>query len=199
MHNIFDATRLRGISLQNRVFRSATWMGMAGEGGSVTGAVIDLYRACAHGGVGGIITGFTSVSPHDGELPRAMRLDSDACVAGHQHLTAAVHEMGSRVFVQMAMLDTHSTYGAGRGVPKTVNEMTLRDIQGMVALYRDAAVRAKRAGYDGAQIHAAHFFALSKCISPLMPVRLRPKKNSPKNPVLCYKDFAQHFNTCLSG
>ena len=29
----------------------------------------------------------------------------------------------------------------------------------------------------------------------IMPVRLRSKKNSPKNPVLCYKDFTQRLNT----
>ena len=29
----------------------------------------------------------------------------------------------------------------------------------------------------------------------VMPVRLRSKKNSPKNPVLCYKDFTQRLNT----
>lgn len=29
----------------------------------------------------------------------------------------------------------------------------------------------------------------------ITPVRLRSKKNSPKNPVLCYKDFTQRLNT----
>ena len=167
MRDMFDTTTLRGIPLRNRVFRSATWMAMAGEGGVVTDAIVDLYRTCAQGRVGGIITGFTSISPHDRELSGAMRLDNDAHIAGHQRLTTAVHEAGGRVFTQMAMLDTHGTCGTGCGMPKTVNELSSDDMRGIVALYRDAAVRAERAGYDGAQIHAAHFFALSKCISPL--------------------------------
>ena len=60
MKTVFDQTTLRGISLKNHFFRSATWMAMA-EDGMVTDAIVDLYRNYAQGQVAGIISGFTNI------------------------------------------------------------------------------------------------------------------------------------------
>ncbi len=167
MKTIFDSTTLRGISLKNRVFRSATWMGMAGTNRMVTDAIVDVYRAYAQGQVGGIISGFTSISPYDGALSGALHFTQDSHIAGHKRITEAAHAEGSRIFLQAALLDTYVANSFGRGELKSVNELTQEDIRGIVGIYRDAAMRAEMAGYDGLQIHAAHFFGLSKCMSPL--------------------------------
>lgn len=167
MKSVFDAVALRGVPLKNRIFRSATWMGMAGADGMVTDGIVEVYRAYAQGQAGGIISGFTSVSPCDGELPGAMRLTGDGHIAGHRRITEAVHAEGGRIFLQAALLDTYVAGADGRGVLKTVNSLTREDMRGIVDVYRKAAVRAEQAGYDGLQIHAAHFFGLSKCLSPL--------------------------------
>ncbi|MCR5563711.1 MAG: NADH:flavin oxidoreductase [Desulfovibrio sp.] len=167
MKTLFTATALRGIPLKNRFFRSATWLGMAGPDGRVTKDIVDVYRDYAAGQAGGIITGFTSVSPYDGELPGAVRLTHDSYVEGHRRITEAVHSEGSRIFLQAAMLDTYVPDELGRGVLKPVTELSREDLRSIADVYRDAAIRAEQAGYDGLQIHAAHHFALSKCISPL--------------------------------
>lgn len=44
--------------------------------------------------------------------------------------------------------------------------MTQDEINQVISMFIDAAVRAKKAGFDGVQIHAAHFFFLSRFISP---------------------------------
>ena len=46
------------------------------------------------------------------------------------------------------------------------DEMTEKDIKYVIKLFIDAALRAKMANFDGVQIHAAHFFFLSRFISP---------------------------------
>ncbi len=46
--------------------------------------------------------------------------------------------------------------------------MTAADIQAVVDLFVRAARRAQKASFDGVQIHAAHFFFLSRFISPLV-------------------------------
>ncbi len=167
MKTIFDSTIIRSVSLKNRIFRSATWMGMAGANGCVTDAIVDVYREYARGQVGGIITGFTSVSPCDGELPGAMRFTGDEHISGHRRITEAIHAEGSRVFLQAAMLDTYVPGASGHGGLKSVNDLTHDDMRSIVDTYANAAARAEKAGYDGLQIHAAHFFGLSRCISPL--------------------------------
>ena len=49
-----------------------------------------------------------------------------------------------------------------------VDELSTEQVENIVRQFGDAARRAEQAGYDGVQIHAAHFFYLSKFISPLV-------------------------------
>ena len=44
--------------------------------------------------------------------------------------------------------------------------MTADEIRQVQDEFIAAAVRAEKAGFDGVQIHAAHFFFLSRFISP---------------------------------
>ena len=46
-------------------------------------------------------------------------------------------------------------------------EMTISDIKDMAELFAKAAVRARAAGFDGVQIHAAHGYQLSQWITPI--------------------------------
>ena len=166
MRTLFDTTSLRGLRLKNRIFRSATWMGMADDG-KVTQPIVELYRNYAKGQVAGIITGFTHIAPYDGQLPGAMRLTSDAQAEGHRAITEAVHAYDSRIFLQAALLDTTVATAEGKGTLKSVNSITEAELTRLIDDYRKAAVRAQKVGYDGLQIHAAHFFGLSKILSPL--------------------------------
>lgn len=47
-----------------------------------------------------------------------------------------------------------------------MDDMSEQDIHDVVELFISAALRAQKAGFDGVQIHAAHGFFLSRCISP---------------------------------
>ena len=44
------------------------------------------------------------------------------------------------------------------------DDMTEDEIRQVISMFIHAAVRAKKAGFDGVQIHAAHFFFLSRFI-----------------------------------
>lgn len=148
MKNIFDAMTLNRLPLKNRLWRSATWLALADDEGNLTKSLLDTYERLAAGGVGAIITGITTVSPHDALLYGIAQFHSDRFIDQHRRLTSIVHEYDCKIFLQTAIVD-------GRGAV---------DENEVVALFLDAAYRAKVAGYDGIQLHAAHGFFLSQFI-----------------------------------
>lgn len=155
MKSLFDTTKMRTHALRNRAWRSATWLGLADEEGFVTDAIVETYEKLAEGGVAMIVTGLTSISATDASIGGECKFYDDRFVAGHRRLTDAVHRHDSRILLQTAMVDG------------PVNELTTSQVDSVVAAFGDAARRAEMAGYDGVQIHAAHFFYLSRFISPL--------------------------------
>lgn len=159
MHNanktLFDRTILRHTTLRNRLWRSATWLGLADTDGRVTTPIVETYRSLAAGGVGLIVTGLTSIASDDASIGGECKFYDDSFIEGHCLLTEAVHRQGCPILLQTAMVDG------------PIDTLTTLQVDQLVEAFGHAAQRAEKAGYDGVQIHAAHFFYLSKFISPL--------------------------------
>lgn len=166
MKTIIDRTKLRNIELRNRIFRSATWMAMADEDGYINDAIINFYLA--DGGVGAIITGLTSVAPYDAFLEGGLRFSDDSYIPGNKKLTDAVHKAGSKIYMQTAITDSVRLNESGEVEKAPIDSLTKVEIEKRIHWFGDAATRAEMSGYDGVQIHAAHFFFLSRFISPLL-------------------------------
>ncbi len=168
MKTLFDDTRLNNIKLKNRIIRSATWEGMADSRGHLTDRLLHVYKSLANGGVGLIITGATFVS--------ADFLNSSACASGYmsihddsfiqdyRRLTDTVHKASCPIILQLAYV------GKG-GEKQPPSSFSIKDIQQIVQEFGQSAFRAKRAGFDGVQIHAAHGFFLSQFIHPTKNTR----------------------------
>lgn len=160
-----EPASLAGLGLKNRIVRSATWMGMAPRSGAISADLARIYEEYAIGDVGLIITGFTTVNPYDPPLPGGAVLFSDAHVAGHKLITDAVHKHGGKVFIQAAMNDGWVKTASGNVAIKEINDLTIEEIKQIIGFFGNAARLAQASGYDGIQIHAAHFFFLSRFIS----------------------------------
>jgi 2,4-dienoyl-CoA reductase-like NADH-dependent reductase (Old Yellow Enzyme family) len=183
MSKLFETTEINGMKLSNRFVRSATFEGMAGDDGSVTPALVDLLIRLARGGVGLIISSHAYIKPEGQAGPRQLGVYADALIPGLRELTRAVHEAEGKIVMQLA-------HSGGFANPKLTGrtalapsvpdgfyktpplEMTLADIQEMVEAFGLAALRARAAGFDGVEIHAAHGYLLSQFISPLLNRRL---------------------------
>ena len=162
MKTIFDSVDLGNLHLKNRLIRSATWEGLADEAGHMPEALYRIYEELAKGGVGCIISGFTSVADNDHYFSGMARLSNDSLIPEHQRLTELVHRYDCPVIAQIAM----GEYAAHGQRDIAIDNLTVGDIAEIRTLFVSAAVRAKAAGYDGVQIHAAHGFFLSRFISP---------------------------------
>lgn len=166
MKHIFETAQLGNLVLRNRMIRSATWEGLADEVGHMPEQLYQVYERLAKGGVGAIITGFTSVSDDDRYFGGMARLSNDGLIAEHKRLTDICHAENRRVLVQLA-LGEYNRFSQGKFYRNIdIDDMTEADIAAVIKLFADAARRAEEADYDGVQIHAAHHFFLSRFISP---------------------------------
>ena len=177
MSKLFEESTLKGMHLSNRFVRSATWEGMAANDGAVTPKLIETMNALAGGGVGLIISSHAYVRPEGQAGPWQLGVYKDELIPGLREMAASVHERGGRIVMQLS----HAGHFAAESLigkpPLAVSdfeglaksprkEITARDIREIVSAFRDAAGRAKAAGFDGVQIHSAHGYLLNQFLSP---------------------------------
>jgi len=173
---IFEPFQLGKTELNNRFVRSATWEGLGTEEGLCSPELVDMMKELAIGGVGLIISGHLYVSPEGQASLRQLGIHSDDAIAGLRKMTEAVHEEGGFIVAQLAHAGCHSSFKLtgietmGPSVPSerdsfSCREMTLEDIRNTVKAFAEGARRAKKAGFDGVQIHAAHGYLLSQFLS----------------------------------
>ena len=103
MKNLFDETKLGGVALRNRAWRSATWLGLAGQRGEITDSIVRTYTELAKGGAAMLVTGLTSIAEDDGAIGGEAKFYDDSFVAGHRRLTDAVHAEGAKIIMQTAV------------------------------------------------------------------------------------------------
>ena len=107
MKKIFEEKHFKNITLKNRLIRSATWEGIANPDGSITEEAYEIYEELAQGGIGGIITGFTSVALHDYYFRGMMRLCDDTLIPQYKKLTDIIHAKGIPVLTQRRTATFH--------------------------------------------------------------------------------------------
>jgi 2,4-dienoyl-CoA reductase-like NADH-dependent reductase (Old Yellow Enzyme family) len=151
---------------------------MAGEDGSISPRQVSLFRQLAEGEVGLIITGHAYIALSGKASPRQIGVDNDRLLDGLSLIPSAVHEYPSRVFLQIAHAGRQTKEkicGCTPVAPSAVYEpvfkvmpraMTAEEIRALIAAFVAAADRARRAGFDGVQVHAAHGYLLSAFLSP---------------------------------
>jgi len=178
MSILFTPIKIGRLTVPNRFVRSATHDYMADDDGFVTGREVDLYRRLAEGEVGLIITGHAYVQPSGKASPRQMAVCDDRFVEGLARIPAAVHAHPSLVFLQIAHAGRQTKPKLCGCVPVSPSqvydpvskvmprELRADEIRTLIADFVAAAGRAKRAGFDGVQLHAAHGYLISSFLSP---------------------------------
>jgi len=181
---IFDPVTVCNLQLQNHFVRSATHEFMAEKDGKPTSRLGDLYEELAKNEVGLIITGYSYVLPGGQSDIFQQGIYDDRFIEPYFKTTERVHRYKSKIVLQIVhggrQATTSETYpvpiapsavkdGHSAVMPR---EMTEPEILNMIEAFTKAAVRAKKAGFDGIQLHCAHGFLLSNFISPYTNVRI---------------------------
>lgn len=159
MKTLFDKTFINKMELKNRFIRSATLENIAGDNGHLTDKIIELYENLAKGGTGLIITSGAYITDDSKVINGQLGLYSDELIEEYERFTSIIHKYGSKVFIQVL-------YTSLDGKMLSPMDVTTDDIKAIVTAFGDAAARAKKAGFDGIQIHAAHGNLLSQFLTP---------------------------------
>lgn len=149
-------------------------LGLADAEGGFNQRGIDYYTARAKGGTGLIITGVTFVDNEVEEhaMPNCPcpTYNPVQFVRTSRELTERIHAYGAKIFLQMSGGFGRVTIPTNLGefppvapssiphrwLDKTCRELTKEEIHTIVEQFGKGAYNAKRAGFDGVQIHAVH-------------------------------------------
>lgn len=166
MKTLFEETDLNGLRMKSRLVRSATGENLATPEGHIIDDLMTVYKELAEGGVGMIILSFTSVAPVDHFNDGLLRLHDDSLIPQYEKLVHEIHEHDCRVMPQLALGIYQRLDGNGHYQKVDVNRMEQEDINEVIRKFVTAADRAKRAGFDGVQLHGCHGFVLSSFLGP---------------------------------
>lgn len=183
-HNdLFAPIRLGALTLPNRIVMAPLTRNRALPG-NVPGPMTETYyRQRASAGL--IITEASPVCAEGHGYPRTPGIHSAEQVAGWRAVTDAVHAEGGRIFLQLwhvgrishpslqpnsaapvapSALKPAGQVWTGSGLQDYVTPRALArdELPGIIAAYRQAALNAQDAGFDGVEVHGANGYLLDQ-------------------------------------
>ena len=182
MPTLFDPLRLGDLTLKNRIVMAPLTRQRSGVRRVPGPMVAEYYRQRASAGL--IVSEATSVTPLGVGYADTPGIWNEAQVEGWKLTTRAVHDAGGLIFLQLwhvgRISDPHFLDGqapvsasaiAAKGEvsllrPKrpfpTPRALTLEEIPDVIEAYRQGAENAKRAGFDGVELHGANGYLLDQ-------------------------------------
>ena len=179
MKTMFTPLQIAGMEVKNRTFMAPMSLGYESQDGTINEKMEAYWLRRAQGGVGCIIVDATSVDPNVPYLGNTLCFRSEESIQKYKSFTDKVHEYGCKIIPQITHPGPESVsafYGvaplASSVYPNSMGQMTrevaLEEIPGIIDLYVKASMDAKRAGFDGIELHCAHaYMLLGSFLSPL--------------------------------
>ena len=179
MSTMFSPLQIAGMEVKNRTFMAPMSLGYESQDGTINEKMEAYWLRRAQGGVGCIIVDATSVDPNVPYLGNTLCFRSEESIQKYKSFTDKVHEYGCKIIPQITHPGPESVsafYGvaplASSVYPNSMGQMTrevaLEEIPGIIDLYVKASLDAKRAGFDGIELHCAHaYMLLGSFLSPL--------------------------------
>ncbi len=180
--HLFTPLMIRNVTIPNRIFMSAHLTHFA-EHNLPSERHKYYYEARARGGAGLIIMEAQSISRHCWPVHNTCIVDTDAIVERYRDITDAVHKYETKMFAQLWHNGHHSfsrlswlPVQSCSPVPCPVfgevpKELDHDEIRMVIRQYADAAIRAKRGGFDGVEIHFGHGYLPQQFLSPYTNLR----------------------------
>ena len=182
MATLFDPLQIGPLTLKNRIIMAPLTRSRADEGRVPNALMAEYYRQRATAGL--ILSEATAVTPMGVGYADTPGIWSDEQIEGWKATTKAVHDEGGLIFLQLwhvgrisapMFLDGETPVSASAIRPEghvslvrpkqeyvTPRALETDEIAGVVEAYRQGAENAKKAGFDGVEIHAANGYLIDQ-------------------------------------
>lgn len=167
------------IEIKNRLVMTSMGIGYADHAGNATDEIIQFYAERAKGGAGLIFTEITRVNEDTGigEYDQ-LSLANDATIPSFKKLSDEIHKYGTKLFIQLhhpgretySVLIGNQAVVSASPIPcgicqQQTRALETKEVENLVLDFVNAAVRAKKAGADGVELHAAHGYLIAQFLS----------------------------------
>lgn len=178
LKNLFSPVRINKLELKNRAVMPAMGTGFGKPDGTVSERLLAYLERRAKGGAGLLITEVCAVDPSGRGFPTELGIYKDDFIPGLKKLAETLHQCGAAGAVQLhhAGRETFkAVIGADPEAPSAIpsailnqpcQEMSIERIEKVIAAFAAAAARAKEAGFDAVEVHAAHGYLVGQFLSP---------------------------------
>lgn len=180
LEKLFTPIRIGSMEVKNRIVMAPMTTNWAPDDGTISQKMIDYWEERAKGGVGLIIFEAVTIDAAFPYIIRTVGLWDDNLIPSFKRFVDAMHAHGAKVAPQISHPGPESfswlkgvqPVGPSPVVCKThgqvCRELTLEEIKTIVGQYGEAARRAREAGCDAMELHAAHSYMLAgSFLSPL--------------------------------
>ena len=176
---IFEPLLLRNLTVKNRVLRSSISGRFDNYDGSGTRTRINWELKFARGGVGAIVSSWCGVDQRGFIVPNYASIDHDGTIPFWRELGERVHEHDCKYILQLAHggrqrdirgldLDRKGLSSTGKSDPLhgfEAERATHAQLQEIAKAFAAGARRAREAGLDGVEIHAANGYIFTQFLS----------------------------------
>jgi len=210
---LFQPIDLGAIHAPNRILMAPLTRGRADRDGVPTPIMATYYRQRASAGL--IISEATGISREGLGWPYAPGLWTDAQVEAWKPVTDAVHEAGGRIAAQLwhmgrvshpdlndgqppvsasaTRLPGHVHTFEGRKDAVEARPLRLDEMPRLLDDYAHAAENAKKAGFDGVQLHAANGYLIDQFLRDSSNLRTDDYGGSPENRVRLLREVMERL------
>jgi 2,4-dienoyl-CoA reductase (NADPH2) len=185
---IFEPLKFRNLEIKNRIMRSSISGRIDNYNGSGTPARVLFEEKFARGGVGAIISSHVPIRIDSRVLPNYATIDSDKRIPFWETVGKRVRSHdGCKYIIQLSMSGRQQDI---RGIenrwecdpPSSVSgsdpyqglpgrEMSQQEIAQAIKDFATAAVRAKKAGLDGIELHSSNGYLFNQFLSSAINTR----------------------------
>jgi 2,4-dienoyl-CoA reductase (NADPH2) len=177
---LFEPLRFRNLTVKNRILRSNVSGRFDNYDGSGTRARINWEEKFARGGVGAIVSSYVPVHVRGRILPNYATIDRDERVPFWRAVGEAVHAHDCAFILQLSHSGRQQDVGGveNRGLKALSSTskpepfhgfecvaMTEAEIEDVIACFAAGARRAREAGLDGVELHAANGYLITQFLS----------------------------------